>query len=174
MPPSSTTLCAPPSGPDGFRSVPLPQDVEAVGRLVRSAAVFNEEEIAIARTLVEEGLEKGAGGSGYHFLFADGPDGLLQGYTCFGPISGTVRRWELYWIAVDPRLRRCGLGARLEAASEAAVRGMGGLLLIAETSTRDDYEPARRFYLAQGYRLLAEIPDWHDDGDGLAIFGKRL
>jgi hypothetical protein len=33
---------------------------------------------------------------------------------------------------------------------------------------------ARRFYFAQGYALLAEIPDWHDDGDGLAIFGKRL
>jgi len=25
-----------------------------------------------------------------------------------------------------------------------------------------------------GYTLLAEVPDWHDEGDGLAIFGKRL
>ena len=23
-------------------------------------------------------------------------------------------------------------------------------------------------------KKLAEVPDWHDEGDGLAIFGKRL
>ena len=98
----------------------------------------------------------------------------MDGYPCFGPIAGTAGRWELYWIAVDPNAHRSGLGKRLQAASEEAVRSRGGVMLIAETSTRPDYNPARRFYLAQGYRLLAEIPDWHDDGDGLAIFGKRL
>ena len=79
--------------------------------------------------------------------------------------GSTAGRWELYWIAVDPRAHRSGLGKRLEAASEEAVRAMGGVMLIAETSTRPDYNPARRFYLAQGYRLLAEIPDWHDEGN---------
>lgn len=51
---------------------------------------------------------------------------------------------------------------------------MGGVIMIAETSTRPDYEPANRFYRAQSYKLLADIPDWHADGDGLAIYGKRL
>ena len=54
------------------------------------------------------------------------------------------------------------------------MRAMGGVMMIAETSTRPDYAPARKFYLSQGYKLLAELPDWHDDGDGLAIYGKRL
>ena len=147
--------------------------MDAVERLVRLTGVFNEGEVAIARELIEENLAKGSEASGYYFLFADSAQGV-DGYTCFGPIAGTAGRWELYWIAVDPHAHRSGLGARLQAASEDAVRALGGVMMIAETSTRPDYGPARRFYLAQGYRLLAEIPDWHDDGDGLAIFGKRL
>jgi GNAT superfamily N-acetyltransferase len=163
----------PPFAVEAFRSDPRQSDVEAVGRLVRLTGVFNAGEIAIARELVEESLAKGAEASGYHFLFADGPTGVA-GYTSFGPIPGTAARWELYWIAVDPSAHRSGLGRRLQAASEDAVRAMGCRLMIAETSTRADYAPARGFYLSQGYRLLAEVPDWHADGDGLAIFGKRL
>ncbi|HEX3485988.1 MAG TPA: GNAT family N-acetyltransferase [Micropepsaceae bacterium] len=163
----------PRSKAEGFRIVPRPSDVGEVERLVRLTCVFNEGEIAIARELVEDCLAKGEEASGYYFLFADGPPGI-EGYTCFGPIPGTAGRWELYWIAVDPEAHRSGLGRRLQAASEEAVRAMGGVMMIAETSTRPDYAPARQFYLSQGYRLFAEVPDWHDDGDGLAIFGKRL
>jgi ribosomal protein S18 acetylase RimI-like enzyme len=173
MPPLSTTSSVLPCAVEAFRAEPRIADLDAVERLVRLTGVFNASEIAIARGLVEENLAKGAEASGYYFLFADGPEGV-EGYTCFGPIPGTAGRWELYWIAVDPRAHRSGLGQRLQAASEQAVRAMGGVLLIAETSTRADYAPARGFYLAQGYKLLAEVPDWHDDGDGLAIFGKRL
>jgi len=173
MPPLSTTSSVPPSKAEAFRALPKPDDVDAVERLVRMTGVFNEGEIAIARELVADCLAKGEEASGYYFLFAEGPAGI-EGYTCFGPIPGTAGRWELYWIAVDPEARRAGLGKRLQSASEEAVRAMGGVLLIAETSTRPDYAPARGFYLAQGYRLLAEIADWHDEGDGLAIYGKRL
>jgi ribosomal protein S18 acetylase RimI-like enzyme len=156
-----------------FRKEPCAEDVAAVERLVRQTGVFNDGEVAIARELVEDCLAKGEEASGYYFLFADGPEGV-EGYTCFGHIPGTAGRWELYWIAVDPHTHRGGLGRRLQAASEDAVRAMGGVLMIAETSTRSDYAPARGFYLSQGYTLLAEVPDWHDEGDGLAIFGKRL
>jgi GNAT superfamily N-acetyltransferase len=158
---------------ESFRTKPQSSDVDAVERLVRQTNVFNESEIAIARELVEECLAKGPEASGYHFLFADGPKGV-EGYTCFGPIAGTMGRWELYWIAVDPTAHRSGLGKRLQTASEEAMRAMGAVMMIAETSTRPDYAPARKFYLSQGYKLLAELPDWHDDGDGLAIYGKRL
>jgi len=140
---------------------------------VRATGVFSEAEIAIAQELVEENLAKGDRASGYRFIFADGPDGL-EGYTCFGPISGTNGRYELYWIAVNPKKRRSRLGQQLLKATEEAVRALSGAYVFAETSTRREYEPARKFYFAHGYQLMAEIPDWYSDGDGLAIYGKRL
>jgi ribosomal protein S18 acetylase RimI-like enzyme len=159
--------------PESFRAVLRADDEEAVGRLVDATGVFRESEIAIARELVREARAKGEAEAGYHFLFADGAQDL-DGYVCFGPIPGAVRRYELYWIAVAPGLRGSGLARRLQEATENAVRAMDGVILIAETSTRLDYEPARAFYRACGYALLADIPDWYDEDDGLAIYGKRL
>lgn len=155
-----------------FRTTLQASDDEAVERLVAATGVFSAEEIVIARELVEETRAE-AKGADYRFLIADSESGIA-GYTCFGPIPGTDRRYELYWIAVDPGVRRRGLGVALLAATEAAVRRLGGTHLFAETSTRPDYAPARGFYAANGYMLHAEVADFHADGDGLAIYGKRL
>lgn len=148
-------------------------DVDAIGTLVDRTGVFSEQEIAIARELAEENLSKGAEVSGYHFLIADGAHGI-QGYSCFGPIPGTDRRFDLYWIAVHPQHRRVGLGQRLLAATEAAALKLDGVILFAETSTRAPYAPAHRFYDSCGFQRVAEVSDWYADGDGLAIYGKRL
>jgi GNAT superfamily N-acetyltransferase len=161
------------SAKDRFRLTARPEDADAVEALVRASTVFSDEEIGIARELVEDNLARGNLASGYHFIFADGADGL-DGYTCFGRIPGTDGRYELYWIAVREEARRSKLAARLLRASEDAVCAMGGAMMIAETSTLPGYAAAHKFYLAQGYAPLAEIPDWHSDGDGLAIYGKRL
>jgi ribosomal protein S18 acetylase RimI-like enzyme len=162
-----------PTRHENFRAALRSNDEDAVGRLVEATGVFRESEIAIARELVREARAKGEDEAGYYFLFADGAQGL-DGYVCFGPIPGAVRRHELYWIAVAPGLRGSGLARRLQESTEKAVRAMDGVILIAETSTRPDYEPARAFYRACNYALLADIPDWYDEGDGLAIYGKRL
>ena len=161
------------AGSQHFRTRTKPDDIDSVERLVGATGVFSAPEIAIARELVEENLVKGDVASGYRFIIADGRDGM-DGYTCYGPISGTEHRYELYWIAVRPDIRGSGLARRLLDATEDAVRKLGGAWLFAETSTRSDYAAARRFYATHGYRLLAEIPDWHADGDGLAIYGKKL
>jgi GNAT superfamily N-acetyltransferase len=158
---------------DELRTHVRGDDPTVVEGLVRQSVIFNEAEIAIARELVDENLAKGEAASGYYFLFADGTDGI-EGYSCFGPVPGAHRRFELYWIAVHPRARRHGLGRRLQRATEDAVKSMGGLYLVAETSTLPAYAAARDFYLTGGFTLIAEVPDWHDDGDGMAIFRKPL
>ena len=156
-----------------FRTHVRRQDVDAIEDLTRRTGVFNDEEVDVARELAEETLAKGEETSGYYFLFADAEHGL-EGYACLGPIPGTYRRFELYWIAVDPDARRRGLGRRLLNAAEDLARELDAVYLIAETSTQPAYAAARGFYLSRGYQLLAEIPDWHDDGDGMAIFRKPL
>jgi ribosomal protein S18 acetylase RimI-like enzyme len=144
-----------------------------VEALVRRWGIFNDAEAVIARELVDEALTRGEQASGYYFLFADGERGV-DGYACLGPVPGAHRRCELYWIAVDPDARRSGLGRRLQRAVEERARHLGADYLIAETSTLPAYAAARGFYLSGGFQLIAEVPDWHDDGDGMAIFRKRL
>jgi ribosomal protein S18 acetylase RimI-like enzyme len=156
-----------------LRSAVRRADIDAIGKLVARTGVFNAEEIETARELAAESLAKGPEGSGYQFLIADGDNGI-DGYTCFGPIPGTNRRFDLYWIAVDPRNQKANLGRALIAATEAAVLREGGVMLFAETSTRADYAPAHRFYGASGYTRVAEVADYYADNDGLAIYAKRL
>lgn len=155
-----------------FRTALRESDADAVARVVARTGVFNAAEVGIAKSLVEE-TRAGVPGADYRFLIADGMDGI-DGYTCFGPIPGTDRRYELYWIAVDPTVRRRGLGRALLAATERAVRALGGTHVFAHTSTRSDYAPARTFYVANGYAQHTDIPDYYSEGDGMAIYGKRL
>jgi ribosomal protein S18 acetylase RimI-like enzyme len=170
---SSRTSSAPLSGAEAFRTAVREDDGPAVAELIRRTGIFNDSEVAIARELVDENLAKGEEGSGYYFLFADGERGI-EGYACLGPVPGAHRRCELYWIAVDPDARRRGLGRRIQHAAEDFARGLGADYLVAETSTLPAYAAARSFYLSGGFTLIAEVPDWHDDGDGMAIFRKKL
>jgi GNAT superfamily N-acetyltransferase len=173
----SNESCAPHSAADNsryrwFRDHLRTRDAAHVEQLVRAAGVFNDEEIAMARELIEQSV--GApNGAGYRFLLADGPAGL-EGYICYGPIPGTDGRYELYWIVTAAPVQRRGLARALLVASECRVRAEGGTHLFAETSTRIDYAPAHALYGALGYTRYCAVPDYHGDGDGLAIFGKRL
>lgn len=155
-----------------FRTQVRADDPSNIRALVTACGNFSAEEIAIAGDLAAETLQKGAA-AGYGFVFAEA-DGRLLGYACYGDIPGTEKRFDLYWIAVDPAARRQGLAAALMARAEAAVREEGGAHLFIDTSTRPDYAAARAFYLRMGYALVAEIADFYRDGDGKAVFGKRL
>ena len=155
-----------------FREEVKPEDRQAVGRLVRATGFFSEEEIGIAVELVEERLAKGDD-SGYFFLFAEEENRLI-GYTCFGPIPGTVHSFDLYWIAVDPGEQGRGLGRKLMAMSELLIAQRGGVRVYADTSSRPQYEPTRSFYLSCGYLHDAFLADFYAPGDGKVIFVKPL
>jgi len=155
-----------------YREEPRPGDPEAVEGLVHATGFFSEEEERIARELVEERLAK-AEASGYFFLFAEAK-GRFLGYSCFGPIPGSVHSWDLYWIAVDPNGQGRGLGKKLMAASERTMSGCGARRVYAETSSRPQYDPTRAFYLSCGYVQEAFLADFYAPGDGKVIFVKPL
>ena len=157
-----------------FRSIVRPQDAEAADRLARASGVFNEGEAGIARELVEDNLVKGADGSGYYFLFADGP-GRLDALVCFGPIPATEERAELYWIDVHPEARRSGLATQIADAMEEVMRRSWNIrYLVCSTSSRVHYAPARNFYRSRGFVQVADIPHWYAEDDGLCMFRKEL
>ena len=146
--------------------------VAEVQALATAAGNFSPAEIAIAVELVEERLSRGAA-SGYEFLYLE-QAGRLVGYTCYGPIPGTERRFDLYWIVVDPLQQGTGHGRRLMTATEQHIRAAGGVRLFIETSSRADYQGTRTFYRHCGYHLAARIDDFYADGDAKCIFCKAL
>jgi ribosomal protein S18 acetylase RimI-like enzyme len=156
----------------GFRSKPQPSDGEAVRGLVTATGVFSGTEVGWAVEIIETAIARGQS-AGYHFLFADGPSGL-EGFTCFGPIDGTDNRYDLYWIAVSPKAQGKGLGRRLLAETVNAARALDATHMFIDTSTRTDYSAARALYEALGFEHMGTLVDFYSDGDGKALFGRKL
>ncbi len=150
----------------------LPTDRQAVRQLVERTGFFSPAEVLVAVELVDERLAKGAA-SDYQFVFAE-RDGEVVGYACYGPIACTVSSYDLYWVAVDPRVQRQGLGRRLVSEMETLVRQAGGSRVYLDTSSRDQYASTRAFYAAGGYQCAARLVDFYAPGDHKVVYVKVL
>lgn len=163
------------SGPGAdfsFRETVREADARAVRELVAGTRFFNPVELDIAMELVTERLGKGAA-SGYQFCFAE-RGSALAGYACFGPISGTLASYDLYWIAVSPCSQGRGLGRALLTRVERAITSAGGQRVYVETSSRSQYAGTRKFYARSGYRQDAVLAGFYAPGDDKVIFVKAL
>lgn len=155
-----------------FRQTVMPADSAWVRAVVERTGVFSPAEVDVAVELVDERLAKGPE-SGYHFLFAE-RDGQALGYTCYGPIAATACSYDLYWIVVDRKHQQGGVGSALLAETEQQIGASGGRRVYVETSSRDEYRPARGFYERHGYRREAVLVDFYAPADGKVIYVKSL
>src|SRR5450759_490676 len=108
-------------------SAPSAKEGAQIHVITANSTVFNQEEVECVDELWEEYLAQGPERSGYYFL-VEKEDARVLGYACYGPRALTSGTYDLYWIAVDPTVRRGGVGRGLLAASEEAVRKLGGRL----------------------------------------------
>lgn len=148
-------------------------DSSQIREIAARAGVFSQEEIDCVGVLFDEYLNDGPEVCGYTFLVEREGERIL-GFSCYGPRDLTEGVFDLYWIAVSPDARRLGVGRRLLNFTEAAIRELGGRMVVAETSGTPHYTPTRQFYLDTGYQLEASIKDFYSPGDDLAIFIKRF
>jgi len=111
--------------------------------------------------------------AGYFALVAE-TDTAVAGYICFGITPLTEGTWDIYWIAVAREMQGKGIGAVLLTVAENKIKQVEGRLIFAETSSIPEYDKTRRFYLAQGYGVAAQIADFYVPGDDKVIFQKRL
>jgi ribosomal protein S18 acetylase RimI-like enzyme len=150
-----------------------PADREAVRRLVEDTGFFSADEQDIAVELLDETLARGRA-SGYEFVFADAPDGALQGYACFGPISPPLPSFDLYWIVVDPAYQGNGIGTRLLREAERLASARGATEMYVDTAGRAQYRPTRAFYERAGYRINEVVPDFYSKGDDKVVYRKAF
>jgi GNAT superfamily N-acetyltransferase len=155
-----------------LRDAAEPRDREAVRSIIERTGFFRPDEVAIAVELVDERLSRGEA-SGYHFVFAEQGD-EVAGYACYGDIACTLGSFDLFWIAVDPRFQRHGIGRRLMAAVESRVAAIGGRRIYIDTSGKPQYEPTRAFYERSGFRCEARLANFSAPGDDRVIYAKAV
>ena len=155
-----------------FRQEVTPNDRLVVRRIVESTGFFSTPEIEVAVELVDQRLAHGDA-SGYFFLFAQSMEQTM-GYVCYGPVACTVGTYDLYWIAVDRKHQRQGLGRRLLDEAERKIEQQAARQVYIETSNRPQYTPTRNFYLRCGYEVAAVLKDFYDRGDDKVVLRKEL
>ncbi|MDD3366057.1 MAG: GNAT family N-acetyltransferase [Sphaerochaetaceae bacterium] len=147
-------------------------DEEKIATLLSKTNFFSPEEVEIGISLLRENLVKGDS-SGYYFLIGE-LETQFVGYTCYGPIPGTINGFDLYWIAVDPKFQHTGYGATLLNITEQRVLALGGQRLYAETSSIPLYAPTCAFYENHGFILEGRLPDYYAPLDDKMLYVKYL
>lgn len=147
-----------------------------VAEILRETGVFRNAEVEVALELFDEAVPDGGDPSSTDYAFVGAFDAAdsLKGFACYGPTPGTDRTYDLYWLAVAPSAQRTGAGSRLVSAVEERLRADRGRMVVAETSSREDYGPTRAFYQQRGYGQAASVRDFYASGDDRVIYTKRL
>ncbi len=138
--------------------------------IVKNINQFNKEEFDVAMELIDVAINNPEQKDYNIFVFEE--DEKVLGYHCTGKRYLTAGTFDLYWIAVHPEAKGKGIGSKLLIHAENFVKENNGSLLLAETSSKDDYDSTRKFYENKNYKVLAEIKNFYSENDHLVIFGK--
>lgn len=147
-----------------------PEDTSALLELAEKTEVFKPLEIVALQEVLDDYHE----GAEAHRALTYEQGGRPIGFAYYAPAAMTDRTWYLYWIAVSKQIQAKGVGGALLRRVEEDIRGVGGRLLLIETSSLPHYELTRRFYLKHGYEQTAVLRDFYADGDDMVVFRKHF
>ncbi len=149
----------------------VPEDTDAALNTVVDSGLFGAEDIGIVAQLLEDYFAKPDLG---HLCLVSANTAMLDAVAYAQPNPAADRLWYLTMIAVHPDSQRSGSGSALLSAVESELLAREQRLLLVETSALPAYESARRFYRRAGYDEEARVRDFHEDGDDMVLFRKRL
>jgi len=133
---------------------------------------FNEEEKIIAVELIDEALAN-PNENDYN-IFVYEQDGIIAGFHCIGKRALTDGVFDLFWIVVDNKIQNKGIGKKLLEHAENFVKENNGRWILAETSSKNNYNATRNFYMRNNYSIVSQIKDFYSVNDNLIVFGKYL
>ncbi len=148
------------------------EDRETLKEILFHTNNFSTEEKEVGLELIDIAINNPEQ-KDYYFKVAEVNSKVL-GYYCIGHRALTDGVYDLYWIVVSTDARGAGIGSELIKNAEEYVKSKNGRLILAETSSRDDYKSTRSFYKKHNYKEIAIIKDFYKVGDSLIIFGKYL
>lgn len=151
----------------------LPKDRDRLHSMLIEARVFTREEIDVAMELIDIVMKDEKQKDYKIHCMVDGQDQPV-GYICYGLTPMTEGTFDLYWIVVDPNFQGQGIGSKLLDFLEKVLKGMGGRMILAETSSIPEYGETQRFYLQKGFREVGRVPDFYYHGNDRITYCKRL
>lgn len=140
--------------------------------IVNGTDNFSPEEKSVAIELIDEAI--GNPNHEYYNIFVYEEEGKIFGYHCTGKRALTEGTFDLFWIVVDSKVQNKGIGKKLLDHAESFVKENNGRWILAETSSKDNYEATRNFYFRNNYSIVAEIKDFYKVNDNLIVFGKYI
>jgi len=149
-----------------------PEDQASVSALIGRVRDFTKRDRRESRDLVAIAADPDAVPAFELRVATVGDD--ITGFVCFGRSPLTDATFDLFWIAVDPRHERNGVGSALLGAAEHRMRARRGRMVVIETSGAVHYRRQRAFYRKHGYRRVARIPDYFGPGEARIIYTKPL
>ena len=149
-----------------------PEDREKIRALLVGTGAFQTHEVDVAMELVDIALTKPEQQDYHPYVLLQ--DGAIVAYACFGKDPMTRSTYDLYWLATRSDSMRQGHGRELFSRVENEIKGLGGRLLIIETSSKEKYRGTHEFYGRIGCAFVARLPDFYDAGDDKLIYCKRL
>jgi len=149
------------------------RDRRRLEAILKAQEHFKAEEVQVALELIDIGLTQ-SGQEDYTIRIAEGVEGQVLGYICYGQAPLTDAVYDIYWIVVHPASWNRGTGTSLLHQAEEEMKRQKARLLLIETSSRPPYEIPQAFYRKHGYEERARILDYYAVGDHKLIFGKVL
>jgi len=150
----------------------LSKDREQLVAIVERIDNFYDEEKKVAIELIDEAIANP--NHEYYNVYVFEIDGKISGYHCVGKRALTDGVYDLYWIVVDPNSQNSGIGKKLLNHVEEFVKERNGRWILAETSSKENYNATRNFYFRNNYSIVAEIKDFYTIKDNLIVFGKYI
>ncbi len=133
---------------------------------------FTQDEVSVAMELVNVTLNFKKQTDYNIFVYEE--KNKVLGYHCTGKRPLTDAVYDLYWIVVDVNCQGKGIGKMLIQHAEKFVNEQHGRWLLIETSSMDDYEKTRNFYLRNNFEIISRIDDFYKLNDDLIIYGKKF
>lgn len=151
------------------------QTARKIGEFLTSEKAFEQTWAPNEKAMVKQAVIDSLHNTNHQYWYVE-KDGKIVGAigvreNKYG--SGGYEMDEDY-IAVDADYRKQGIASGLLNEMEEFVRRNKGRYIHALSCDIESYEPARHFYLKNGYKKVAEIPNYYVEGEGRIDFFKEL
>ncbi|HZQ11148.1 MAG TPA: GNAT family N-acetyltransferase [Anaerolineae bacterium] len=153
---------------------PRPDERATLVALTEATGFFHPDEIEIVREMFDDFIRHPESDEYLWIVYRERTGAPPLGFACYGPASGAVGTYDLYWIVVHPQHQSKKIGSALIQYIETDLQSRHARQIYIETSDKPQYAPTRAFYERRGYTLAAHFPDYYNIGDGKVIYVKHF